>query len=55
MSVGATLISLRPVAEGLLGTLRTEMTNDKLAANGTLDTARARRLGEGERTRHVVG
>jgi hypothetical protein len=31
------------------------MTDAELAAHGTLDAAKMRRLGEGERARHVVG
>ena len=55
VSLGANLNFLLPLADALFGTLRTEMTDVELAAHGTLDTAKARRLGEGERARHVVG
>jgi hypothetical protein len=55
VSLGANLNFLLPLADALFGTLRTEMTDDELVAHGTLDTAKARRLGEGERARHVVG
>lgn len=55
VSLGANLNFLLPLADALFGTLRTEMTDDELVAHGTLDTAKARRLGVGERARHVVG
>lgn len=55
VSLGANLNFLLPLADALFGTLRTELTDAELAAHGTLDAAKARRLGEGERARHVVG
>lgn len=55
VSLGANLNFLLPLADALFGTLRTEMSDAELAAHGTLDAAKARPLGEGERARAVVG
>jgi hypothetical protein len=55
VSLGANLSFLLPLADALFGTLRTEMTDAEVAAHGTLDDAKARPLGEGERARTAVG
>ena len=46
---GANLNFLLPLADWLFGTLRTRLTDDELAAHGTLAEAKAAPRGAGER------
>lgn len=49
VDLGCNLNFLLPLADLLFGTLRTSMTPDEVARHGTLEAAKARRVGEGER------
>jgi hypothetical protein len=54
VDLGANLNFLLPLADLLFGTLRTEMTPDELVRHGSLELAKANRLGEGERAREAT-
>jgi hypothetical protein len=49
VALGANLNFLLPLADLLFGTLRTEMTDEELERYGSLQLAKARPVGEGER------
>ena len=51
VALGTNLNFLLPLADLLFGTLRTAMTPDELARHGSLELAKARPVGEGERAR----
>ena len=51
VALGNNLNFLLPLADLLFGTLRTQMTPDELAQHGSLQLAKARPVGEGERAR----
>lgn len=55
VSLGANLNFLLPLGDLLFGTLRTELTAAELARHGSLEQAKRRPLGAGERARVVVG
>lgn len=49
VALGANLNFLLPLGDLLFGTLRTRLTAEELAAHGSLDTAKLRPVGQGER------
>ncbi|MGD9703067.1 MAG: hypothetical protein AB7Q42_15375 [Acidimicrobiia bacterium] len=51
VALGANLNFLLPLADLLFGTLRTEMSTDELDRHGTLERAKSRPVGQGERAR----
>lgn len=51
IDLGANLNFLLPLADSVFGTLRTRLTPEELAGHGSLELAKARRIGEGERVR----
>jgi hypothetical protein len=55
IDLGVNLNFLLPLADLLFGTLRRTLTPEELARHGTLASAKARKLGQGERARVVVG
>jgi hypothetical protein len=54
VDLGANLNFLLPFADWAFGTLRTEMTDDELRRHGTLEQAKARPVGTGERARDAA-
>ncbi len=54
VDLGANLNFLLPLADWAFGTLRTEMTDDELAGHGTLEQAKTRPVGAGERARQAA-
>lgn len=55
VDLGANLNFLLPLSDLLFGTLRTALSADELAGHGSLEAAKAKRIGQGERARLVVG
>jgi hypothetical protein len=55
VDLGANLNFLLPLGDWVFGTLRTSLTADEVAAHGTLETAKAVAIGQGERAKAVVG
>lgn len=55
VDLGCNLNFLLPLADLLFGTLRTELTATEIDRHGTLEQAKADRVGEGERARTAVG
>lgn len=51
VDLGANLNFLLPLADWLFGTLRTQLEPDEIAGHGTLDEAKSRPIGHGERAR----
>lgn len=51
VDLGANLNFLLPLADVLYGSLRTTMSPEEIAGHGTLDNAKARPVGHGERAR----
>lgn len=51
VALGSNLNFLLPLGDLLFGTLRTHLTADELAAHGSLDAAKFRPVGQGERAR----
>lgn len=51
VALGANLNFLLPLADLLFGTLRTELTAAELDRHGSLQAAKAKRIGQGERAR----
>ena len=51
VDLGVNLNFLLPLADLVFGTLRTELTDDEVAAHGTLRDAKATPVGHGERAR----
>ncbi|MDH4144877.1 MAG: hypothetical protein OEY23_06885 [Acidimicrobiia bacterium] len=51
VDLGANLNFLLPLADALFGTLRTSLTAEEEARHGTVDEAKARPVGSGERAR----
>lgn len=54
VDLGCNLNFLLPLADLLFGTLRTELTATEIDRHGTLEQAKADRVGEGERARTAV-
>jgi hypothetical protein len=54
VDLGANLNFLLPLADLLFGTLRTEMTADELDRHGSIEAAKLRPIGHGERARAIV-
>ncbi len=54
VDLGANLNFLLPLADVVFGTLRTTMSPDELARHGTLDDAKARPVGTGERAQAAL-
>jgi len=55
VDLGANLNFLLPIADALFGTLRRSLTTEELASHGSLEVAKARPAGQGERARIAVG
>jgi hypothetical protein len=55
VDLGANLNFLLPIADALFGTLRRSLTAEELATHGSLEAAKARPVGQGERARSAVG
>ena len=55
VDMGANLNFLLPLADWLYGTLRTTLTEDELARHGSLEEAKAVKVGAGGRARLEVG
>ena len=55
VDLGCNLNFLLPLADLLFGTLRTELTPEEVSQHGTLQSAKAVLVGEGERARSEVG
>ena len=55
VDLGVNLNFLLPLADLLFGTLRLHLTPDELAGHGSLEAAKARPIGQGERARVASG
>jgi len=54
VDLGCNLNFLLPLADLLFGTLRTGLSDDEVARHGSLETAKAVPVGEGERVRRAT-
>jgi sterol desaturase/sphingolipid hydroxylase (fatty acid hydroxylase superfamily) len=55
VDLGANLNFLLPLADALFGTLRRSLTAEEFVSHGSLEAAKARPIGHGERARTAVG